>query len=150
MQTLPHCLAAVQELSPSVSQPVQEFKSRHFRKLNIGIQIRRKKCALACAQTPCNPSGTGQDDCKYLPEIANFAMVAKALQIARRVDDKDTAFFVATDKIEVYEQVRLDFPTIFHNFHCLSTSGMPDMKDIIVPSLQRKLTEDFERRWSNS
>lgn len=61
---------------------------------------------LACLHPPCpyqaQPGGQG---CDNLPKIADFASVAKALQIARDVSDKDTAFLVATDEAEVYDAV---------------------------------------------
>lgn len=89
-----------------VSHAARTFKRENFRQLTIGLQIRRKKCMLACRHPPCPYGATPEDiGCRDLPQIADYASMAKALQIARNVEDKDTAFLVATDEAQVYDEV---------------------------------------------
>ena len=61
---------------------------------------------LDCIHPPCHYEAIpGHAGCAHHPEVANYASVAKALQIARGVPDQETAFFVATDEAHVYAEV---------------------------------------------
>lgn len=50
--------------------------------------------------------GKGSIHCEQLPEVENFAAVARALQMARGLDDADVRFFVGADQRESYDKVR--------------------------------------------
>ncbi len=90
----------------TVAHAVQIFKARHFRQLNIGLQIRRKKCMLACLHPPCTyEAEQGSSGCDFLPEVKDYVSMAKALQTVREISDEETAFFVATDEAAVYDEV---------------------------------------------
>lgn len=62
----------------------------------IGRAHRRLKC----------DGGEGSIHCEQLPEVENFAAVARALQLARGLDDADVRFFVGADQRESYDKVR--------------------------------------------
>ncbi len=54
--------------------------------------------------------GEGSIHCEQLPEVENFAAVARALQLARGLDDADVRFFVGADQRESYDKVRTQLP----------------------------------------
>ena len=61
---------------------------------------------LACVHPPCAYQPPGESmGCDFLPQVANYASVARALQIVRDVPDEDAVFFVATDEAEIYDEV---------------------------------------------
>ncbi|BDA44693.1 hypothetical protein COCOBI_06-1710 [Coccomyxa sp. Obi] len=91
-QPLAHFLL---KTKPEIEHQVQEFKKKHFRQVTIGLQIRRLKC----------DGHDGSIHCDQLPEVENFAAVARALQLARGLDDADVRFFVGADERESYDKV---------------------------------------------
>lgn len=90
----------------TVTRQVQNFKVKNFRQLNIGLQIRRRKCMLYCLHPPCqyetDPDSNG---CDFLPKVKDYISMGKALQVMKGVPDEETAYFVATDEAAVYEEV---------------------------------------------
>lgn len=50
--------------------------------------------------------GEGSIHCDELPAVENFVAVARALQLARGLEDSEVRFFVGADKPETYTKVR--------------------------------------------
>ena len=73
--------------------------------------------------------------------MANFVAAARALQLARGLDDSEVRFFVGADQPESYQKARMQF---------LSVYTRNEMKSGSIVSGTRKILKGRESKFSDN
>lgn len=93
-----------------------------------------------CRRLKCD-GWEGSIHCDQLPEVANFVAAARALQLARGLDDSEVRFFVGADQPESYQKARMQF---------LSVYTRNEMKSGSIVSGTRKILKGRESKFSDN